>query len=71
MGWFPVALTADELAVVHAERESHPAAHVRRKMQVLWLLHCDLTRAKAAEVTGLGRATAVSGPGPDRSAGSA
>lgn len=57
MGWFRVDLTADELAVVHAERESHPAGHVRRKMQILWLLHCRLSRAKAAEVAGLGRAT--------------
>jgi transposase len=57
MGWFRVALSADELAVVHAEREAHPAPHVRRKMQVLWLLHCDLSREKAAEVAGVGRAT--------------
>lgn len=57
MGWFRVALTADELVVVHAEREAHPAPHVRRKMQVLWLLHCDLSGEKAAEVAGVGRAT--------------
>jgi transposase len=57
MGWFRVALTADELVVVHAERETHPAPHVRRKMQVLWLLHCDLSREKAAQVAGVGRAT--------------
>lgn len=57
MGWFRVNLATDELAVVHAERVSHPAAHVRRRMQVLWLLHCRLSRAKAAEVAGLGRAT--------------
>lgn len=57
MGWFRVALTADELAIVHADREAHPDAHIRRKMLVLWLLHCDLSRAKAAEVAGLGRAT--------------
>ncbi len=57
MGWFRVALTADELAIVHTERDAHPEAHVRRKMLVLWPLHCDLSRAKAAEVAGLGRAT--------------
>ena len=54
MAWFPIALTDAEQAVVHAERDSHPEAHVRRKMLALWLLHCGLTRAKAAEVTGLG-----------------
>jgi transposase len=42
---------------VNAERESHPEAHVRRNMLVLWLLHCQLTRAKASVVAGLGRAT--------------
>ena len=43
--------------VVKAEREAHPQSHVRRKMLVLWLLHCGLTRAKTATVAGLGRAT--------------
>ncbi len=57
MARFRIALTDDEQAVVNAERDAHPDAHVRRKMLVLWLLHCGLTRAKAAEVAGLGRAT--------------
>src|SRR4051812_34000340 len=57
MGWYRVALTADEQGVVNAERDSHPAAHARRKMLVLWLLHCGLTRVMAAEVAGVGRAT--------------
>ena len=57
MGWYRVALTADERAVANAERDSHPEAHVRRKMLVLWLLHCGLTRVMAAEVAGVGRAT--------------
>jgi len=57
MGWFRVALTVDEITIVNAEREAHPEAHVRRKMLVLWLLHCGLSRAKAAQVAGLGRAT--------------
>ena len=43
--------------MVNAERDGHPDAPVRRKMLVLWLLHCGLTRGKAAEVAGLGRAT--------------
>ena len=57
MAWFPIALTDDEQQIVNAERESHPEAHVRRKMLVLWLLHCEITRAKAAVIVGLGRAT--------------
>src|SRR5262249_50867213 len=54
---FRVALTEDEQRVVNVERDSHPEAHVRRKMLVVWLLHCGLTRAKAAAIAGLGRAT--------------
>src|SRR5271169_712732 len=50
MAWHRVQLTAAELEVVNAERESHPQSHVRRKMLVLWLLHCGLTRAKTATV---------------------
>ena len=57
MAWFPIALTDDEQRIVNAERESHPDAHVRRKMLVLWLLHCGVTRAKAGTIAGLGRAT--------------
>jgi len=54
---FRIALTENERQVVNAERDSHPEAHVRRKMLVVWLLHCGLTRAKAAEVAGLSRPT--------------
>jgi transposase len=57
MGWLRVELTEEEQRVVHVERDSHPQGHVRRKMLVLWLLHCGLTREKTAEVAGLGRAT--------------
>jgi transposase len=57
MAWLRVELSEQEQQVVNAERDSHPQEHVRRKMLVLWLLHCGLTREKAAEVTGLGRAT--------------
>ena len=57
MAWLRITLTDAELAVVEAERDAHPDAHVRRKMLVLRLLHCGVTRAKAAEVAGLGRAT--------------
>jgi len=57
MGWLRIVLTEEQQRVVNAERDSHPQEHVRRKMLVLWLLHCSVTRAKAAEVAGLGRAT--------------
>ena len=57
MAWYRIQLTVAEQEVVIAERESHPQSHVRRKMLVLWLLHCGLTRAKTATVAGLGRAT--------------
>jgi transposase len=57
MGWFRVELTEEQQKVVHAERDCHPQDHVRRKMLVLWLLHCGLTREKTAAVAGLGRAT--------------
>ena len=57
MPWLKIALTDDEQRTVNAERDAHPDEHVRRKMLVLWLLHCGLTREKAAEVAGLGRAT--------------
>jgi transposase len=57
MAWLRIQLTEEQQQIVNAERDSHPHEHVRRKMLVLWLLHCGLRRAKAAEVAGLGRAT--------------
>src|SRR4051812_17314238 len=58
MAWFPIALNEDEQRVVNDERDGHPDAHVRRKMLVLWSLHCGVTRAAAAAIAGVGRATA-------------
>jgi transposase len=57
MAWLRVGLSEEEQKVVNAERDAHPDGHVRRKMLVLWLLHCGITREKAATVAGLGRAT--------------
>jgi transposase len=57
MAWLRIQLTEEQQQIVKAERDSHPQEHVRRKMLVLWLLHCSLSREKAAEVAGLGRAT--------------
>jgi transposase len=57
MGWLRIQLTEEQQQVVNAERDCHPQEHVRRKMLVLWLLHCGIHREKAAEIAGLGRAT--------------
>lgn len=57
MAWFRIALNEDEQRIVQSERESHPESHVRRKMLVLWLLHCKIPRLQAAQVAGVGRAT--------------
>jgi len=57
MAWFRIALDEEEQRVANAERDGHPDAPVRRKMLVLWLLHCGVTREKSAQVAGLGRAT--------------
>ena len=53
--WF--ALTEPEQAVVAAERDAHPDAHVRRKMLVLWSVHAKLTHVQAGRVAGVSRAT--------------
>jgi transposase len=57
MAWFRVELTEEQQRIVNEERASHPNLRVREKMLVLWLLHCGLTRQKAAEIVGVGRAT--------------
>jgi transposase len=57
MAWYRVCLDEEQKAIVNAERDSHPCEHVRRKMLVLWLLHCGLSRDKSAEVACLARAT--------------
>ena len=57
MGWLRIELTQAQQQMVNAQRDGHPQDHVRRKMLVLWLLHCGRTREKTAEVAGLGRAT--------------
>lgn len=57
MAWFRIDLTADEQRIVHAERDTHPEPHVRRKMLAIWSLHCGLKREQAAKVVGIARAT--------------
>lgn len=53
MGWLRIELTESEQRIVESERESHADACVRRRLWVLWLLHCGLKREQAAKVVGV------------------
>ena len=57
MAWLRVQLTEEQQSMVTEDRTSHPHPRVREKMLILWMLHCGVTREKAAEVAGVGRAT--------------
>jgi transposase len=57
MAWCRIQLTEDEQRIVNEERASHPNLSVRNKMLTIWLLHCGVTRQKAAEIVGVSRAT--------------
>ena len=57
MAWLRVHLTDEERDVVNEERISHPHERIRERMLALWLLHNGVTRLKAAEIVGVGRAT--------------
>src|SRR5665213_3713929 len=57
MAWLRVQLTEEEQCVVNEERSAHPNERIRERMLVLWLLHSGITRQKAAEIVGVGRAT--------------
>ena len=57
MAWFRVKLTEEEQRIVTEDRECHPEDHVRRKMWVIWMLHCGLKRKQAARLAGIGLAT--------------
>jgi len=57
MAWLRVQLTDEEQEVVNEDRISHPNDRIRERMLVVWLLHNGVTRQKAAEITGVGRAT--------------
>src|SRR5215472_11186552 len=57
MAWLRVQLTEQQQRVVNEERTSHPNERIRERMLVLWLLHNGVTRQKAAEILGIGRAT--------------
>ena len=53
MAWLRIALTEEEQRIVLDERESHTDACVRRRLWVLWLLHCGLKREHAAKIVGV------------------
>ena len=57
MAWLRVQLTEEEQRIVTEERIAHPHERIRERMLVLWLLHNGVTRQKAAEIVGVGRAT--------------
>ncbi len=57
MAWLRVQLTEEEQRIVNEERIAHPNERIRERMLVLWLLHNGVTRQKAAEIVGVGRAT--------------
>src|SRR5271163_1272705 len=57
MAWLRVELTEEEQSIVNEERTSYPNERIRERMLVLWLLHNGVTRQKAAEIAGVGRAT--------------
>lgn len=57
MAWLRVQLSEAEQAVVKEESECHPNPRIRQRMRALWLLHCRVTRQKAAVILGVGRAT--------------
>jgi len=56
MAWCRIHLMEDERRIVNEERASHPNLLVRNKMLTIWLLHCGVTRQKAAEIVGVSRA---------------
>ena len=56
--WFRLTLSADEQAVVLADRDEHPNPVVRRTMLVLWAVHLGHTRQQAADLAAVGVATA-------------
>lgn len=53
MAWLRIKLMESEQRIVECERESHTDAVVRRRLWVLWLLHCGLKREQAAKVVGV------------------
>ena len=57
MAHSPIALSESDHDIVTTDLEAHPDPVVRRKMLVLWLSHCGVTRVQTATVAQRGRAT--------------
>jgi transposase len=55
--WLRIELTEEQQRVVNEERSAHPNPRIREKMLVFWLLHNGATRAYAAKIVGVSRAT--------------
>lgn len=56
--WYRPCLSPDEQTRVCDERDHHPDLVVRRKMHVLWAVHLGHSRQEAADLAGVGIATA-------------
>lgn len=50
MGWLRIALTEEEQQILQQQRDSHPSDLARRRLLVIWSLHCGLLREQAALV---------------------
>lgn len=50
MGWLRIALTDEEQQIVQQEWDSPASATVRRRLLVIWSLHCGLKREQAARI---------------------
>jgi transposase len=57
MEWLRIKLTVEEQKVVQEDRHAHPSACVRRRLLVLWSLHCGVTREAAARIANVARST--------------
>jgi transposase len=52
-----LVFTSDVLAMLAIERFEHPVPLVQRRMEVLWLIGNGQTQQKAAQLTGVSKAT--------------
>jgi transposase len=57
MKWLRIRLSEVEQEFVKEARVSHSDRRVRRRLETLWLLHCGVTREKAAQIVGVARST--------------
>lgn len=57
MGWLRITLTDEEQQIVQQQRDSPASALVRRRLLVIWSLHCGLLREQAAQVASVNLST--------------